>query len=197
MMLRELAAVPTASLPIRDFADHLRLGTGFADDGSQDAVLETYLRSALAAIETRVSKAFFQRQFRWTLAAWSSSEGQVLPVAPVVALESVAIVSADETANTLDPTSYGLAEDAHRPRILPVGRKLPSVPAGGTAEIVFDAGFGPAWSDVPGDLRQAVMMLAAGYFESRGVSGDAGAMPFGIHALIEPYRDVRLGGAGK
>ena len=57
MVLVELTTVPTGALPVTEFATHLHLGTGFADDGSQDAVLEAYLRAAMAAIEARIGKA--------------------------------------------------------------------------------------------------------------------------------------------
>ena len=49
MILTEVSAPPAAALPVRAFAEHLKLGTGFADDGSQDAVLELYVRAAMAA----------------------------------------------------------------------------------------------------------------------------------------------------
>ncbi len=67
MMLEELTAVATLDLPVREFADHLKLGSGFADDGSEDAVLEVCLRSAMAAIEVRIGKALMMRSFRWDL----------------------------------------------------------------------------------------------------------------------------------
>jgi hypothetical protein len=35
---------------------------------------------------------------------------------------------------------------------------LPPVPSEGQAVIEFDAGFGPAWGDVPADLQQAVLL---------------------------------------
>ena len=63
MVLTEQTAVPTAALPIQEFKDHLRLGTGFADDGVQDALAEGYLRAALAAIEGRIGKALIARDF--------------------------------------------------------------------------------------------------------------------------------------
>lgn len=50
MMLSEVTAVPLAALPVAEFKDHLRLGTGFADDGAQDALVEGYLRAAIAAV---------------------------------------------------------------------------------------------------------------------------------------------------
>ncbi len=61
MMLVEQTTVPGAALPVAEFKDHLRLGTGFADDGVQDGVLEAYLRAAMAAIEARTGKILLTR----------------------------------------------------------------------------------------------------------------------------------------
>ena len=61
MILTEVSAPPAAAVPVRAFAEHLRLGTGFADDGSEDAVLELYLRAAMAAIEARLGRALLAR----------------------------------------------------------------------------------------------------------------------------------------
>ena len=193
MMLRELAAVATAALPIRDFADHLRLGTGFADDGSQDAVLETYLRSALAAIEARTGKALLRRSFVWTLTAWGAADAQRLPIAPVTGIESLNLHASDDTVEAVDLRRLRLVPDTHRPAIEPTGAHLPTIPTGGIAELTLEAGFGADWASIPADLRQAVLMLAAGYYERRGVDGGVGSFPFGVNSLIERHRDLRIG----
>jgi uncharacterized phiE125 gp8 family phage protein len=55
------------------------------------------------------------------------------------------------------------------------------------------AGYGAAWSDLPADLAQAVLMLAAHYYEYRhdtALSG--GCMPFGVTSLLERYRPLRI-----
>ena len=70
MMLSEVLAVPQAALPVAAFKDHLRLGTGFADDGVQDALAESYLRAAMAAIEGRIGKALIARDFLLALEGW-------------------------------------------------------------------------------------------------------------------------------
>ena len=63
MMLTEMTTVPGAALPVQAFKDHLRLGTGFSDDGMQDGLIEAYLRAAIAAIEGRIGKVLIAR--RW------------------------------------------------------------------------------------------------------------------------------------
>ncbi len=67
------------------------------------------------------------------------------------------------------------------------------VPPDGMVRVVFEAGFGSAWTDIPVDLRQAVLLLAAEYYEHRHDDGTQGAgFPFGVVTLIERWRNVRL-----
>ena len=75
---------------------------------------------------------------------------------------------------------------------------VPAVPEAGFVTMTFAAGFGPAWDSVPADLAQAVLMLAARYYEDRGFdSGQQLALPHGVGALIERWRAVRtLAGRG-
>jgi uncharacterized phiE125 gp8 family phage protein len=186
--------VPDGALPVQTLKDHLRVGTGFADDGMQDALVRGYLRAALAAVEGRIGKALILRRFSLALARWRDPSAQALPVAPVTAVVSVAVVDGDGGAVVLPEARWRLEVDTHRPRLLARGAIFPAVPEGGRAEVVFDAGFG-AWDDVPADLRQAVLLLAAQYHELRH-EADAGAMPFGVMALIERWRTVRVLGGG-
>jgi uncharacterized phiE125 gp8 family phage protein len=73
------------------------------------------------------------------------------------------------------------------------GGGLPAIPDGHLAELIFDAGFGASWNDVPGDLRQAVMLLAAHYFENRYGDAEPGqGIPVAVQALLETRQPVRL-----
>ena len=197
MMLNEETAVPLAALPIAEFRDHLRLGTGFADQGAEDAALEAYLRAALAAIEGRTSKVLLTRDFLLVLERWRGDGCQPLPLAPVSALSVVRMRDRDGNPTINDPARYRLVRDMSRPRLEAVGGVLPGIPVGGTVEIAFTAGFGAAWSHLPVDLAQAVFLLAAQYYETRHEgAGQGGAMPFGVMALIARWRTVRsIGGA--
>ncbi|MBC7132696.1 MAG: hypothetical protein H5U16_06270 [Roseovarius sp.] len=197
MLLMEESAVPAAALPLAEFKAHLRLGTGFADDDIQDPVLEGFLRAALAAIEGRTGKALIERAFSWVLHDWQDPTGQPLPVAPVSAILSLVLRNRADEAEVIDPRHYRLERDAHRPVLRPVGMLLPMVPTGGVAEVLFRAGYGAGWGDLPPDLGQAVLMLAAHYYEHRHETALAeGCMPFGVASLIERYRKVRLLGGG-
>ena len=68
-----------------------------------------------------------------------------------------------------------------------------SVSQSGSVRMAFVAGFGPTWEDLPADMAQAALLLAAHYYEYRhDTAGAVGSMPFGVTTLIERYRTVRL-----
>lgn len=197
-MLVEQGAVPLAALPMEAFRAHLRLGTGFAEDGLQDALLESHLRAAMAAIEGRIGKVLLARRFLWELAAWRGAGSQALPVAPVIAVAEVALVDAGGARTLLPAALWRLRRDSHRPCLEPVGAALPPVPAGGRAEVVLDAGFGADWASVPPDLAQAVLLLAAEFYETRHDGGEVAAgLPPMVQALVARWRTVRVLGGGQ
>ncbi|MEM6371514.1 MAG: head-tail connector protein [Pseudomonadota bacterium] len=195
MMLIEETPVSPAALPVEEFKAHLRLGSGFAPDDVQDAVLVGFLRAAVVAIEARTGKILIERDFILSVNEWQSQDSQVFPVAPVRAVTMM--TSIDRTGVRSDVASdlFWLERDGHRPRVRSVGQALPAIPVAGGIEVSFQAGFGPFWADVPADLVQAVMLLAAHYYEFRQETTlSEGCMPFGVTSLIERYRVLRLGG---
>ncbi|MGR3270432.1 hypothetical protein DU478_04455 [Thalassococcus profundi] len=194
MMLVEETTIPDAALPLDVLKRHLRLGTGFAEDDLQDPVLIAFLRAAVSAIEVRTGKALISRGFLLTLTAWGDPSAQVLPLAPVTAITEVALVDRLGVSQVVDPAHYWLERDASAPRLLPTGTALPQVPTAGAVEVRFEAGFGADLGDLPADLAQAVLLLAAHYHEYRDETALAqGCMPFGVSSLIARYQPMRIG----
>ena len=197
MLLTELTTIASNTLPVQNLKDHLRLDTGFSDSGMQDGLIETYLRSAMAAVEGRIGKALLTRRFRLTLPDWRNTAEQSLPVAPVSALISLTLFDILGAATVISATRYRLVQDTHRPKLLSVGYLLPTVPVEGKVEVVFDAGFGATWADVPPDLQHAVLLMAAQYYEQRNQFAEASpGLPYPVLALIERWRTVRVLGGG-
>jgi uncharacterized phiE125 gp8 family phage protein len=198
MMLIEETTVPDEALPVEDFKAHLRLGTSFGQETTQNEVLAGFLRAAMSAIEARTGKILITRNFSWSVTGWRDSDAQVLPVAPVTMVTGVSLVDREGTQSDLPGERYWLERDSQRPRLRAVGTSLPSIPQNGSAVIEFEAGFGPLWSDLPADLKQAVMLLATHYYEYRNETTlDDGCMPFGVSSLIERYKTMRLGMGGQ
>lgn len=199
MMLREEAAPAAEALPVAALRGHLRLGSGFeiAADAAETAALTGFLRAAISTIEARTGKVLLTRRFRMQLDDWRDRLGQPLPLAPVISVEGIEIDDGVGTVTGVPAESWRLVPDSQRPMILPAGVILPNVPRRGHVTVTFTAGFGDSWDDVPADLAQAVLMLAARYYEDRSFEGSKGAMPFGVSALIERWRAVRtLAGRG-
>lgn len=198
MMLIAQTQVPDAALPVAEFRDHLQLGSGFADDGLQNAVLAAEIRAALEAVEGETGKVLIARTYQFVMTAWRDLARQVLPVAPVTAIQSLTITDLAGGAEVIPAEKYRLAPDFHEPALCWTGWALPTIPVGGTAEIVFDAGFGAAWADVPADLRQAVLIMAAHFYDNRSVGGTrAGELPGGVAAIARRYKPIRIFGGGR
>ncbi|MEM6738981.1 MAG: hypothetical protein AAF646_02625 [Pseudomonadota bacterium] len=195
MMLTEVTAVPAAALPVFQFRDHLRLGTGFTDTGLEDGLLETYLRAAIAAVEAWTGKALIARSFVYEASCWTGASAQALPVAPVQEITALTLVDADGAETLLDAEHYGVVRDTHRPELAGKGALLPSIPTGGVARITLQAGFGASWTEVPADLAHAVLLLAA-YYHEYWYEARMGAarIPYGVSSLISSWRPIRLGG---
>lgn len=194
MMLVEETAPPAAQLPIAELRAHLRIGSGFelAADAAEDAALAGFLRAAIAAVEARTGKALLARRFRMRIEDWRDREVQPLPLAPVLALERVEIDDGEGGVAEVPIGDLRLIPDSQRPLVVPRGALLPAVPDRGFVTLFFTAGFGAGWASVPPDLAQAVLMLAAQYYEDRGSHGVAAALPHAVAALIERWRAVRV-----
>ena len=190
----ELAPAQRTAVPLREFAAHLRLSSGFREDRDDDAVLEMYLRAATAAIEARLGIALVYRLMALRVGAWSRAAAQNIPVGPVANLQELAIVDAAGQRTVLGLEDFTIGAGMRPAQVrLKSQRDLPPIPVGGHAEIRFVAGYGGDATDVPADLRQAVHLLAAHYFEHRDAAGTVAlSMPLQVLALLEPFRLLRI-----
>ena len=195
MLLKEQVPVADADLPVAAFRAHLQLGSGFGEDTAQDEVLRPQLRAALMGIEGKTGKALVTRSFKLVVTAWRNLGRQVLPIAPVSTITSFEITDIMGGLEGIDPSRYRLVQDAHEPVVQGMGFSLPTIPVGGTADFVFDAGFG-TWDDVPPDLAQAVMLLATHYYENRSASRvRVEPLPMAVASICRRYMPIRVSGA--
>ena len=185
-MAVEIAPVPTSALPVAALRDHLRLGTGFADDGLLDPLIEAALRGALARIEAHCGRAVLGRSFAWQLPGWQLPA--MLPLAGITRIEAVELIDAQGAAQAVDADRWVLIPDTTFPEL---AGSLPPVPRGGYVRVTFEAGFDD-WEAVPADLRQAALRLAGCFYEDRG---DDRRVPGDVAAMLTPWRRMRIGGA--
>lgn len=197
MMTTELTGIPSGSLPIDAFKAHLRLAEGFEAIPGQTTRLEACLRASIAALEARLAKIFLSRDFILRTPAWSSADQLRLTLAPVITISSVKIVRSGGEETVLDPLTYGLKADEHRPCLVSRQGAFPMLGLDATAEVMLTAGFGATWEEIPAQLQQAVFMLAESYFEGDyDRMGSMHELPCSVCLLVEQFRDIRLRSLG-
>lgn len=183
MYLKETAPVAVAALPLAALREELRLASGFGTEGLQDDQLERCLRAALAQVENRCRIATLTRRFAGTVLAWRGA-WESLGLRPITALEQVILTDA-QGATTDVTDQVKLAMDW----LAPVGSSLPVVPRLAQVRVEVTAGFG-AWGDIPADLAQGVVMMAAQLYDGGPARGAE------IEALLAPYAVAGLGRIG-
>lgn len=191
MSLKEIAPPDVARLPIDALRTFLRLGRGFGDDTAQDPVLETCLRGAMAAIEARLSRALLAREFLWVLHYWRNQDPLRLPLAPLGDVAEMRLVAGNGVVSVVAATRYRFGNDESGAFVEMLSSSLPHLATGAHAELDFSAGYGE-WADIPADLQQAWLRLAAQFYEHRH-GGDAPGLPLAVLALVETYLPRRMG----
>ena len=193
MLLTEISPAAVNPVPLRELAAHLRMAAGFSDDGSEDGLLELYLRNATAVIERRTGTVMVARSYLLKVACWNRNGHLRMPVGPVSSIDSFELVRPGSTI-ALTSDEWQLEPGTNRQLLTgPGGDALRALPHGALGEVTFTAGFGPSWNDIPDDLRHAVLLVAAHSYEHRTGDPDAEAgLPFSVGPILERYRPIRI-----
>ncbi|MEM6667633.1 MAG: head-tail connector protein [Pseudomonadota bacterium] len=189
MTLRRLTPAVAEAVPLDDFLDHLRLSLGLTDPPTETPAAERALACAVAAIERSTSLACLRQTWKWELPTWTNARSERLPILPVLTVASVSAIAEDGRWTPFEPSTWRHSDD----QIHAVGAWLPAAGPSGV-QVVFEAGFGDHHTDLPADLKQAVLLLAAHYFERRHAvdAGNVRSLPNGLQSLLAPFRQLRL-----
>lgn len=192
MSLLEVTPLASPPVPRTAFARRLGLSEGFGAGASpaEDSSLDGWLLSATAHIERRLGFLLTPRACVWTLSSWplDGAGGLRLPMGPLAEPPTVSLLDSSGAATLW--TGWSLDPASRVPRLrLNGGGSWPQLPQGGAIRIAFTAGLNP----LPPDLAEAVLSLAAHWFENRESSSSALAeTPFGLASLLAPYAPIRL-----
>jgi uncharacterized phiE125 gp8 family phage protein len=171
---------------------HLRV-----DSPYEDSLIASLILAARLHVERSLGLALITQSWSLYLDCWPENGRVPIPLAPVSSVSAVRVYDNADQAATIAPSLY-FADAASRPARLcrrigcvwPIpGRNVNGV------EIAFEAGFGATGSAVPQPLKQAILLLAAHWYEVREpVLVDAGKVeaPLMVPALLAPYREARL-----
>jgi len=164
------------------------------DDTTEDALLTTLIATARVHVESVTGRALITQTWRLVLDCWPLDGVVALPVAPLLSLVSITGYLSGGTAVPVSSTGVTLDHSEAR-LLLPADFDPPVLlRERGGIEIDFVAGYGATSADVPAPLRQALLLLVAGWFENRDALASAGngVPPAGLDLLLAPYRRVRL-----
>jgi uncharacterized phiE125 gp8 family phage protein len=190
------------------------------DSEAEDAYLTHLIDAAQTFIENDTSRRFITQTAQVSLDAWPAATGAMpwwdgqaqgaigtftqstslrLPIAPVQSVTSVTLLDEDG-AGTAFTGFYLDKADGYGEIILKKGVAWPT-PFRDKGGIIIDfvVGYGVDGTTAPSDLKHAVLLLAAHWYETReGVTPSMAkgmepkAVPFGVQAILNKYRRLRL-----
>lgn len=191
--MASILTMPPAQLPV-DLATaktFLRI-----DHDHEDELINALVRSATASVETMTGLRLVEQGWSVFLDDWPHSGTICLPVAPVLSVEDILQYSDADVGAVIDTAHYYLDAASRPARLMLRPDRIWARPGrlANGIEIRLLAGFGPAPTNVPAELVQAVLHLAAHWFENREAASDPAlqTMPLGVSAMISAYRSARI-----
>jgi uncharacterized phiE125 gp8 family phage protein len=190
-----LIVTPPAAEPVllAELRSHCRVTTN-----DEDGVLAGYLLAARQWTENYTGRALVTRTYDGKIeSAWPIVDCVnriVLPMPPMLAVESINYVDANGASQLLAANQYQVSIGALFGQITPAyGVTWPTVRDQIDAITVrYSAGYGIDSSFIPEPIRQAVLMMGGHFFEHReaAITGSSVAtMPLAVESLLAPYRD--------
>ena len=163
------------------------------EDSAEDGLIATLIGAARLHVEGVTGLALLAQSWRVVLDQWPDNRVVKLPVGPFISLTEISAYDDDGGVHPI-----GLAQFFAEPErlLLPLSvAGMPLLRERGGLEIDYVAGFGKKPDDVPTDIRQALLVLVAYWFEHRDaviVAGSGAVVPSGFDLLIGRHRQVRL-----
>ena len=167
-------------------------------DGTDDDILiASLITAARIYIETTIGKILITESWSFFKDHWPTKQVLHLPLSPLQSIDEIRFHHQDDTHTVLGEETYVTDLISNKARIKFLE---PSPPAGSARqfnqlEVQFTAGFGNSETDVPEDLRRALLMLTAHWFEQRepiGFGGSFNEIPTTISALLASYKTHRV-----
>ena len=166
-MLRDIDPPPAEPVSLDETRRFLRL-----EHDEDDGRVAQCVQAARERLEDYLGVAMIRRALRLEVAARACVH---LPRWPVASVDAVQADGADAAEYHVDLR--------RRPSVV-------SVRAEESVTVDFTAGYGTDPGDVPAPLRQAVLLLAAHYFDAGGEVPEH--LPLMVDALSLPYKGVSL-----
>lgn len=192
-MALQLRVAPSIEpISLSETKDFLRV-----DGTNEDVLISSLITTARIFIETTLSHIMITEQWSQFLDCWPENNIIKLALSPLQSIDEVRVYSSSTEHTVLDPSTYSQDLVSWPPRLnlssttsITSSAKLLNA-----IEVRFTAGYGSNTSDVPADLRHALMMLVAHWYEKRepvSVASNFVEVPTTVSSLMANYRKQRL-----
>ncbi len=161
---------------------------------SEDALIGGLIKAAREDVERVTGAALIEQSWRLTLDDWPAGATVLLHRYPLKQVADVTVYGADGDAAVINPDDYVADGNSNPPRIRFAQTPDPVRVINGI-EIDFIAGFGDAGPDVPDQLRRAILLLVAHWYEFRASVGPQDqpvSYPLGYDRLLATWKQRRL-----
>lgn len=188
-MATNLVTAPTVEpVSLEEAKTHLRV-----DVTADDVLIGALVAAARQQAETITRRALCTQTWDYYLDAFPNADHIWLPYPPLQSVTSIKYTNEDDVEATFASSSYLVDAYGTPGRIrLKDGESWP----GATLRVVngvavrFVCGYGDP-SDVPAPIRSAMLLMVGHWYENREaatVGAVAREIPFGVDALLWPYR---------
>lgn len=167
------------------------------DDGVDDSELDTLITRSTRWCENYCQRAFITQTWTLTLDGFGDctymNNGMIyVPRPPLIGVSSIAYLDTAGTSQTWSSSLYRVDATSEPGRIEPAyGQTYPTTRGvTGDVTITHTCGYGAAASAVPGDIKQAIVLLVGHWYENREavlVGTISKQVEFSVESLLEPY----------
>lgn len=177
-------AVEPISLP--EMKAYLRL-----DDDSQEELVAGLVKAARLMVECTSRRILIEQRWRVVLDRWPEGGRVMLPLSPLLAVDSVKVSDASGAMIEVVPSSVTADAAGDPPSIVVTDAPAPGKTRNGIS-IEMRAGYGTSPDAVPATLKLAIKILVAHWFENRGDVVGEQILPPEASALVAPFQRARL-----
>ena len=168
---------------------HLRVD--FTDD---DTLIDALVVAAREYGEGFTGRAFVTQTWDYFADRFPADNGAIyLPRPTLQSVTTLKYVDTDGTQQTLASSKYRVDINSEPGRVTPAyGEEWPSIrPVTNAVEVRFKAGYGDAGTDVPDQIKQAILFLVGHMYEHREavITGTiVSKVPMATEYMLWPYR---------
>ncbi len=161
---------------------------------ADDTLITSLITVARRKVEQDTGLQLITATYNGFLDAFPCGRGEIrIPIYPVAGLNEIHYVDLNGDSQTIVKEDVQLEEFARPAIIVPLsGESWPSTKAETLRAVTvdFDAGYGDAASNVPGDLIHAIKLVLTHLYEHRGDDDAPEFRSSAYEALIGPYKSM-------